>query len=461
MRTSPKQLFTVFFILLLINNILYSQTTLATGDIAFTGYNSDGDDYFSIVLLKDITSGTEIIFTDGCWLDANGYFIINGPDNSASEFVFGWQATTNMSKGDQVYFWRPATGEKEEASSGTVNWGRNLSLTPAGDQIFAIQGATIDTSNAEIVGPPFTPNTVTPVTILAGIHTNYVAGVTNTSNWDNGQAYSTTITELPNVLTNGANAIWIYDEGPIETDNAIFDNCAGIDISQSAATIGGVVNNLSNWIFDNGTAFTVPPCGAALPVELINFEGELTNNSVKLSWTTATEVNNYGFEVQKSEVGTQNSEWIKIGFIQGSGTTNSPKEYSFTDSNLPEANKVSYRLKQIDNDGTFTHSKVITIDLTTITTVDDAVNYEFALEQNYPNPFNPTTSIKYQVASIENVTLAVYNILGRQVAILVNEQKSPGKYEVQFDGSNLSSGMYFYKLTSGEFTQTRKLMLLK
>ena len=199
-----------------------------------------------------------------------------------------------------------------------------------------------------------------------------------------------------------------------------------------------------------------------LPVELTSFSAQQIDNTVKLIWQTATEVNNYGFEVERRETQDVRSEtWEKIGFVQGSGTTNSPKNYEFADSELPNSDEVSYRLKQIDNDGTSEYSKVVTVDLSNITSVEDELNYKFALEQNYPNPFNPTTSIKYQVASIANVTLTVYNILGRQVAILVNEQKSPGKYVVQFDGSNLSSGMYFYKLTSGEYTQTRKLMLLR
>ncbi len=136
-------------------------------------------------------------------------------------------------------------------------------------------------------------------------------------------------------------------------------------------------------------------CDSPLPVELISFDGFNTNEGVLLEWQTATEVNNYGFDVERRS--SSLIEWDKIGFVQGHGTTNSPKNYEFTDSELLNSESVDYRLKQIDNDGKFTYSKVITVDLSTITNLKDEVVYAFALEQNYPNPFNPTTTIKFTV----------------------------------------------------------------
>jgi len=204
-----------------------------------------------------------------------------------------------------------------------------------------------------------------------------------------------------------------------------------------------------------------------LPVELISFTGELIDDKiVLLEWETATETNNYGFEVERGnrEIG----EWEKIGFVHGHGTTNSPKSYSFIDyltlnlSHNPNLTRLDYRLKQIDNDGTFAYSKIITVDLTNITSVDDEIVYKFALEQNYPNPFNPSTSIEYQVARREIVILKVYNTLGQQVATLVNEYKTPGNHEVKFDASNLPSGMYFYSIdVNGKFRSTKKMILLR
>jgi hypothetical protein len=211
----------------------------------------------------------------------------------------------------------------------------------------------------------------------------------------------------------------------------------------------------------------------SLPVELNTFTGKFINESVELKWETATEVNNYGFEIERKNRGS--GVWEKIGFVQGNGTTNSPKNYEFTDSELPNSESVDYRLKQIDNDGKFTYSKVITVDLSTITNIKDEVVYEFALEQNYPNPFNPTTTINFTVPTPPHpspykgegtreglVLLRVYDILGREVATLVNQKLKPGNYEVQFNASSLSSGMYFYRIDIGNrLTSVKKMILIK
>lgn len=203
-----------------------------------------------------------------------------------------------------------------------------------------------------------------------------------------------------------------------------------------------------------------------LPVELISFTGKLIDeNHVLLEWQTATEVNNFGFDVERRS--SSLTEWEKVGFVQGHGTTNSPKNYEFTDSELPNSDEVSYRLKQIDNDGTFAYSKTITVDLTTITSVDDEVIYKFALEQNYPNPFNPSTTFEFTVPSdvksqTSDVKLIVYDILGREVATLVNQKIHSGNYEVKFEARNLSSGMYFYRIDiEDRYSATKKMILLR
>ena len=199
----------------------------------------------------------------------------------------------------------------------------------------------------------------------------------------------------------------------------------------------------------------VPTAGnQPLPVELTSFTASTQNKIVHLNWQTATEVNNYGFEVEKSirnyELGIRN--WSKVGFVNGAGNSNSPKEYSFTDKSATSG-KYLYRLKQIDNDGKYTYSKEVEVDLGNPTT--------FALEQNYPNPFNPATSIQYSVAGTQHVTLKVFNVIGKEVAVLVNEKKEPGTYTAEFTSANLSSGTYFYRLQSGGFVQTKKMVILK
>jgi len=193
-----------------------------------------------------------------------------------------------------------------------------------------------------------------------------------------------------------------------------------------------------------------------LPVELTSFTANVNNGKVKLSWETATEVNNYGFEIQKLEVRSQKSEevvWEKVGFVEGSGNSNSPKEYSFLDEAVPNG-KYSYRLKQIDFDGQFEYLDVVEVEV-------NVLPAEFSLSQNYPNPFNPSTSIEYTVVSSEYVSLIVYDVLGNEVKTLVNEKKDAGSYRVNFDATSLSSGVYFYKIQAGSFNQVRKMMLLR
>ncbi|MBX2974481.1 MAG: T9SS type A sorting domain-containing protein [Ignavibacteriaceae bacterium] len=191
-----------------------------------------------------------------------------------------------------------------------------------------------------------------------------------------------------------------------------------------------------------------------LPVELTSFTASVVESKVILNWQTATEVNNYGFEIERS---TQpQSNWQYLGFIQGHGNSNSIINYSFIDDNLIDG-KYSYRLKQIDNDGNFSYSETLNVE------VGD-LPISFDLSQNYPNPFNPTTKINFAVplsASNSFITLKVYDVTGREITTLLNEQKPSGEYEVVFNGNELSSGVYFYKLTINDFVSTKKLILLK
>jgi len=173
-------------------------------------------------------------------------------------------------------------------------------------------------------------------------------------------------------------------------------------------------------------------------------------NAVELSWMTATELNNSGFNVERK---TQDTEWENIGFVEGHGTTTEAQSYSFIDRDLISGS-YSYRLKQVDFDGTFMyHELAEAIEIGTIKT--------FALEQNYPNPFNPATTISYQLPTEGQVSLKVYDMLGNEVATLVNEMKTAGEYQVDFNAAALSSGIYFYRLQAGNFVETKRMMLMK
>ncbi len=176
---------------------------------------------------------------------------------------------------------------------------------------------------------------------------------------------------------------------------------------------------------------------------------------VEIKWTTQTEVNTAFFEIEKYEVPTDDdkkAQWQKIGSVQASGNSNSPKYYSFKDE-LKHSGNYKYRLKIIDIDGSYEYSNEVEI------TANIALKYE--LSQNYPNPFNPATTIKFSIKKDGNVRLEVFNILGQKVAELLNKRMKAGKYKVKFNASNLASGIYFYRIESGSFKAAKKMILLK
>lgn len=186
-----------------------------------------------------------------------------------------------------------------------------------------------------------------------------------------------------------------------------------------------------------------------IPVELISFNVNVSKNNVELLWRTATETNNQGFSIERK---FNEGSFEEAGYVAGFGTTTEPKSYSFIDSKL-EAGNYTYRLKQIDFDGSFEYSDEIIVEV--------ELPLEFALEQNYPNPFNPNTTIRYSIPEDGFVKLTVYNLLGQEVATVVNRFQKADRYEVIFDANELSSGIYIYKIESANYSSSRKFMLLK
>jgi hypothetical protein len=216
------------------------------------------------------------------------------------------------------------------------------------------------------------------------------------------------------------------------------------------------------------------PSGTPMPAELVSFTATTKGRGVELAWRTATELNNYGFEIERSVVGQtflfdhSNGQagmlvpqWEKIGFIEGRGTANAPQSYTFVDGNA--SGTLLYRLKQIDRDGSFEYSNQVEVTI--------AAPVEFALMQNHPNPFNPATSINYTLPASGFVTLKVYDMLGKEVATLVNGMQDAGAKIAKLDASQLpsgisakggyASGVYFYTLRTNNFTATKKMLLLK
>jgi hypothetical protein len=201
-----------------------------------------------------------------------------------------------------------------------------------------------------------------------------------------------------------------------------------------------------------------------LPVELSSFEARYVKDKVILDWETKTEISNFGFDIERTVVninGNSDAErfasWESLAFIEGNGNSNSPKQYSYKDANPVGGSAFAYRLKQIDTDGRYEYSDIVEIEI---------IPQSPVLFQNYPNPFNPVTKIKYRLPQASFVSIKVYDVLGNFVGQLVNEEKSSGTYEVEFSATggnaiNLSSGVYFYALSAGDFFEQKKMVVLK
>lgn len=197
-----------------------------------------------------------------------------------------------------------------------------------------------------------------------------------------------------------------------------------------------------------------------LPIQLASFTAApLGSDRVRLDWRTLSETNNYGFEIQRKRNAEPEFQTLNNSFVPGHGTTIIPHSYAFTDSTASPG-RWQYRLKQIDLDGTVHYTPSVTVDV--LTDVDEhALPKEFALYQNYPNPFNPTTVVRYDIPAAVHVTLKVYNLLGQEVATLVNEQQQAGRYTVNWNASSVASGVYLYRIQAGSFGEVRKMAVIK
>jgi len=209
-------------------------------------------------------------------------------------------------------------------------------------------------------------------------------------------------------------------------------------------------------IIINGTySGTGTICQGALPVSISSFTSSVNKNNVKLYWTTEWEFNNSGFRIER--MNTKNNLWKEISFVNGNGTTNEPKNYSFDDKKLQTGN-YKYRLKQIDYNGNYEY---FTLENDVIVGKPNAFN----MSQNYPNPSNPKSKIDFEIPFNGKVSIKVYDILGKEVLKIIDELKEAGYYSVEFDGTNLASAVYFYRISaegnSGSFTKTLKMILVK
>lgn len=250
----------------------------------------------------------------------------------------------------------------------------------------------------------------------------------------NGGTSSTTLWE---VQPNG-------NLGPEPKELLFTTPSSGSENLQLIIYCNGDSYNIDDWYVDEMMLEDL-----TIPVELSSFTASVRENSVELNWNTATETNNQGFDVERQ---SSNGGFEKIGYVAGFGTTTEPKAYSFTDVDV-NAGEYTYRLKQVDFDGSYEYSSEINVVV--------ELPIEYALEQNYPNPFNPSTNIKYSIPEDGFVKLVVYNMLGEQVASLIETNQKAGRYEVTFNASELASGVYIYRLEAANYTSSKKLMLMK
>lgn len=190
----------------------------------------------------------------------------------------------------------------------------------------------------------------------------------------------------------------------------------------------------------------------ALPVELTDFNYTVQNSSIILIWSTKSETNNFGWEIEKGKGNKEEEKWEKVGFVAGKGTIAESQNYSFALFNTQQSTQIQFRLKQIDLNGLFSYSKVLNIQSTPLS---------FVLNQNYPNPFNPKTIITYQIPEKSQVEIKIFDLLGREMKTLVNKPHDAGVFSVEFDATKFTSGTYIYQLKAGDFLEKKKMTVVK
>jgi hypothetical protein len=351
------------------------------------------------------------------------------------------------------------------AGTGSSNTGDTYSFGASGSSERAF-GGLLSGSLVPTIGAQFQNNTGFTITHIPITFTGeqWRAGVANRNAADRMDfQLSTDATSLATGTWTDYDAL-DFNSPNINTTLGALDGNASANRTTISFTITGlsIPDGATFWIrwtdfnitdADDGLAidnFSIDQSN--LPVELSSFTAKvLRAGGVQLDWRTETEVNNYGFEILRSA--QNDSVWKKLSFVEGHGNSNSPKEYSYTDNVI--SGKYSYRLKQIDTDGQFEYSKVIEV-------AAGNIPGGFVLEQNYPNPFNPSTIIKFALAETQSAKLIIYDVLGNEVTTLFNTIAEGGKiYEAKFDATNLSTGIYFYRLETDNTIENRKMLLMK
>ncbi len=365
---------------------------------------------------------------------------------------------TYNSAGDINYGYVLRCGGSGQLDFGFGYWNGSTGGWPSGtSDVLAVTAgvwqhvaATYDGSNIRLyVNGSLVKTVAESRTISINTVTSLAIGNPTTLSVGSGRAFNGMIDEVriwnsvrtPTQITDNQNANLVGNEAGLAAYYKMNEGSGATTADQQV-----LLRNTGTLV--NGTIWGV---SGAMPVELTSFNAFTSGggSSVELYWKTATEVNNFGFDIERKST----SNWSKIGFIEGHGTTNAPQSYSYTDNSVND--KVTYRLKQIDRDGMFEYSKAVEV-------MSASVPAVFALSQNYPNPFNPTTNISFTVPSTGRATLKILNILGQEVATLFDGEAQIGIFnQVQFNASGYASGMYFSRLEQNGKAQMTKMTLLK
>lgn len=296
---------------------------------------------------------------------------------------------------------------------------------------------------------------------------NVVSGNFSKSYWSVNPVGTLTGTTYDIRINFGDNETYTITTPSVNTRVAKYSSYWFVYLTSGTSPMQTELNYSSTWAKTRGlnsfSDFALTDESSPLPVELCSFTADVAGRNVKLSWSTCSELNNMGFEIERREFNKQTGDyypWIRHAFVEGHGTTNEPQYYSYSDNKL-SAGKFQYRLKQFDYNGNFEYHNLNNPNEVLIGSPKNA-----DLFQNYPNPSNPLSKVDFQIPFSAKVTLKVYDITGQEVATLVNTQMDGGYYTTEFNGSNLASGVYFYRLIAqgndgSSFTKTMKLILVK
>jgi hypothetical protein len=387
-------------------------------NVIVTGQQTGAGTLFDMLTIKYDNDGNQR------WIS-----VYNGPGNSedASNALV-------LDEAGNIYITGFAVGTNSTSDYATLKYTPQGSLrwvsfyTGPANGFEQAYGIALDNSDGVYV-TGYSPSVITPF-----VHYEYATVKYDTSGqeqWVSRYAGNSTLTYEPNVAT----ALTVDNSGNVYVTGELANEGVGEDFG------------------------TIKYVQSSIPVELTSFTASNSGNGVILQWSTETETNNSGFEIERqiSNPPAPFSGWKKIGYVPGSGTTTQPNSYSFTDEDI-SAGTLEYRLKQIDFAGTFDYSNTIEIII--------SLPLQYSLSQNYPNPFNPATNISFSLKTYAKVTLIVYNVLGEEVTSLFNDDLNAGKHDIKFDASLLPSGIYFYTLDAkgknGEnFIASKKMILLK